>query len=77
MSGKVVPAVMRVGVLDMQVCVPSHWDDAGIENFANAMKPCGTEHGWKLRKDPKLLAGDPERNPCEAFSGFVHVTLDA
>lgn len=72
-----IPKVIRTGLLDLQVCVPENWDDVGVENFANCQNPCGTEHGWKIRKDSKMLAGDPERNPCEAFSGFVHVTLDA
>lgn len=74
---KEIPQVIRAGALDMQVCVPASWDDEGIENFANGMNPCGTERGWKIRKDPGLLNGDPERNPCESLSGFIHVTLDA
>ena len=71
------PEVIRRGALDMQVCVPREYDDAAVKNFADTMNPCGTEHGWQIRTDPKLLAGCSVRNPCEARSGFIHVTLDA
>lgn len=68
--------VTRRGVLDCQVCVPKSWTDKDVEDFANAMNPCGTSGGWRVRKDKELLAGDPVRNPCEDRAGFVHLMLD-
>jgi len=28
------PEILRWGILDMQVCVPKHWDDKRVEEFA-------------------------------------------
>jgi hypothetical protein len=68
--------VTRIGVLDMQVCVPAKWTNAEVEQFANMANLCGTTGGWRVRKDRRLLAGDPVRNPCTKRKGFVHVMLD-
>ena len=72
------PEVLKKGILDMQVCVPETWTDKQVETFAEEKYPCGTTHGWTVRKegDP-ALGGDPERNPCAERTGFVHVMLDA
>lgn len=69
--------VTRAGVLDMQVCVPKGWSDEQILAFAERAYPCGTTHGWFIRKDKERLAGSPERNPCSDSPERVHVTLDA
>lgn len=72
------PEVSRYGILDMQVCVPADWSDAQVLCFAEGAYPCGTEHGWAIRKEGSpYLKGAPERNPCHERDGFVHVTLDA
>lgn len=64
------------GLLDMQVCVPSNWTDKQIERFAKT-NPCGTTHGWQIRKQGgNLLEGDKERVNCADRSGHVHVMLD-
>ena len=70
--------VTRVGMLDMQVCVPERWSDEDVIEFAERENPCGTEAGWSIRRDgdPKL-GGDAERTKCEERSGFVHIMLDA
>lgn len=70
--------VTKTGALDMQVCVPADWTDQEITAFANANNPCGTTHGWQIRKEgSEHLAGDPERQPCASRTDFVHVMLDA
>lgn len=70
--------ITRAGALDMQVCVPSRWSDEQIKLFADTENFCGTENGWRIRKNGSdLLRGAPERNPCACRTGFVHVTLDA
>jgi hypothetical protein len=70
--------VTKAMALDMQVCVPSEWTDEDVLKFANENNACGTEHGWHIRKQgDQALAGYPERNPCEARSGYVHIMLDA
>jgi hypothetical protein len=71
--------VVRIGFLDMQVCVPEEWTDEQIIAFAESKNPCGTGLGWTVRTDEALLAGCPARNPCSKSTrkGFVHVTLDA
>lgn len=70
------PEVTRVGLLDMQVCVPESWNDEQVVGFANAANPSGIANKWFIRTDPKLLAGDPIRQPCDDRAGHIHVMLD-
>lgn len=71
-------SVTKRGPLDMQVCVPASWPDEQVKAFADAENPCGTSHGWRIRReDDRALAGDPERTPCKSRDGFVHIMLDA
>jgi len=70
--------VTRTGGLNMQVCVPATWNDEQIIGFAESNNPCGTTHGWGIRREGSAsLAGMPERNPCSSRDGYVHVMLDA
>ena len=72
------PEVTRIGVLDMQACVPDDWTDVQIKDFAYKENCCGTKNGWQIRKEgDKLLKGMPERNPCAERNGYVHIMLDA
>lgn len=76
----VVPAaqVTKIGILDMQVCVPKGWSNRRVLAFAEAHNPCGTSAGWGIRKKgSRFLAGCPARVPCEDHEGFVHIMLDA
>lgn len=71
-------SVTRQGVLDCQVCVPENWDDKKVLDFANYANPCGTSHGWAIRKQgDETLLGCDERVKCEDRDGFVHIMLDA
>jgi len=70
------PEVTREGCLNVQVCVPESWTDQQTEIFVNKEYPCGTSLGWFVRKDLKLLNGDPERNPCSDKEGYVHIMMD-
>lgn len=70
--------ITREGALDMQVCVPTDWDDARVKSFADHRNLCGTTLGWSIRKQgDKLLDGADERVPCKQRKGFVHIMLDA
>ncbi len=70
--------VTKVGLLDMQVCVPKDWDNKEVIFFAESQNPVGTRTGWFIRKEgDSLLQGCPERVTCEERDGFVHVMLDA
>lgn len=70
--------VTRTGPLDMQVCVPEDWADEQVKEFADRENPCGTEHGWFIRKaGDEALNGDPERQPCTGRYRHVHIMLDA
>lgn len=70
--------VTFIGVLSMQVCVPSYWDDAAVKKFADRENECGTENGWIIRKEgDEALAGAPERVRCESRPEHVHIMLDA
>ena len=72
------PEIIRSGMLDMQVCVPSEWTDKQVIEFAGRMNFCGTINRWQIRKKgDKLLGGDNERVKCEEKDGYVHIMLDA
>lgn len=75
---KVEPVVTRMGLLDMQVCVPAAWTDEEVVAFAEGYYPCGTTNGWKIRREGNpLLLGKPERAQCSQRQDFVHIMLDA
>ena len=69
--------VIKQFALGCQVCVPADMPDEEIVRRAEVEYPCGTQNGWMIRSDPKLLAGAPVRNPCSNGDGKVHVMLDA
>lgn len=71
------PALLRVSLLSMQVCVPDDFTDEEVEGFANSIQPTGISSRWAIRKaGDKSLSGDPERNPCAEREGCVHIMLD-
>jgi hypothetical protein len=72
------PQVTRRALLSMQVCVPAEFTDEQARVFAERECPCGTTHGWQIRKqgDP-ALSGCDERVKCEERAGYVHIMLDA
>lgn len=65
--------------LSMQVCVPADWTDDQVNEFAERENPCGTTHGWAIRRQgDEMLMGDNEREPCVGGpDGNVHIMLDA
>lgn len=70
--------VTKIGLLDMQVCVPSDWTDDQVTTFAEQRNPCGTTHGWQIRREgDKALAGAKERVQCATLPSNVHIMLDA
>lgn len=71
-----IPAVTRMALASMQVCVPAAWTDEEVVAFAN-LKPTGLDHGWVIRRqgDPALSGAD-ERVQCEARPACVHIVLD-
>ena len=72
------PEITKMGVLDMQVCVPEDWTDEQVKEFADRENLCGTDHGWQIRRTgDKYLAGANERVRCQGRMGFVHIMLDA
>lgn len=69
--------VTRYGMATMQVCVPEHWTDEQIVQFAEAQYESGIGFGWQIRREgSRSLDGDPERNPCAEYEGYVHVALE-
>lgn len=72
------PQVTHMGFLDMQVCVPTDWDDDQVRRFAEQEYPCGTTNGWQIRRTgDEALLGQNERVTCEGREGYVHIMLDA
>jgi len=75
---KIAAEIVKTGIFDMQVCIPSNWSDEQVVNFANGQNYCGTAKGWMIRKEGDgALCGDPERVQCEDRKDFVHIMLDA
>ena len=62
------PAVILEKFLSVQVCVPEHWTDEEVKDFAEAKYSCGTSAGWSPRSD---------RVPCADGGDMVHVVLTA
>lgn len=72
------PETTRLGIFDMQVCVPDDFTNQQVIDFAESDHPCGTTHGWSIRKEgDEALSGSPERAKCLEREGCVHVMLDA
>ena len=70
--------VTKQGIFDMQVCVPAEWTDEQVKTFADRENPCGTSHGWQIRREgDKALVGAKERVQCASLSSHVHVMLMA
>lgn len=64
------PEVLRVCLLQMQVCVPKEYSDAQVEDFANMESPTGISSIWVIRREV------PERADCEERCGCVHLVLN-
>lgn len=72
------PAVVQIGVLDMQVCVSKDYTDEQVLTFAEANNPCGTRNGWQIRREgDEALQGAAERTQCAERKDCVHIMLDA
>lgn len=70
------PMVTRVGLVDMQVCVPKEWTDEQAEEFANSASPTGIASQWRMKHTgDESLAGCAERVQCEERSQCVHIAL--
>ena len=65
------PVVTKVGILNLQVCVPENWNDEQVREFANQENLCGTTNGWVVSQRPEVAAVK-----CEGREGFKHVILD-
>ncbi len=60
------------------VTVPKDWTDEQVIEFSESEWPCGTQHGWGIRREgSKMLSGCPERVQCADDPNQVHVMLDA
>lgn len=70
--------VTKTSMLSMQICVPNDCTDDQALDFASGENPCGTAHGWFMRKQgDEALSGADERVKCEEREGFVHIMFDA
>ena len=64
-------------IFSTQVCAEESATDQEIEEYVNCVLPTGLDSKWVIRKQgDTVLEGDPERQPCEDKSGWVHVMLD-
>ena len=61
----------------MQVCVPKHFTDWEVKDYADEKNPSGTVDGWAIRKasNPRLL-NTLEREQCPMHPHHVHIILE-
>ena len=64
------PEVVRIGLLDLQVCVPKEFSDADVEAFANAESPTGISSNWSI-----VGEGDVRRVQCVERPECCHLVL--
>lgn len=71
------PNIVRRGIFDMQICVPSEYTDEQVIAAAESLNPSGTRCGWNIRKQGhEALCGSDERVDCTKYSGNVHIMLE-
>lgn len=66
--------VLRMGLCNIQVCVPASWSVEEIEAWVNHDCPAGTQHGWRFYDEP-CHDGSAPRITCAADKEKVHVIL--
>lgn len=64
------PCMVRIGLLDMQTCVPHDYTDKQIIEFVESQHPCGTTQGWHIDYDLG-------RVQCAKDENCVHVVVVA
>lgn len=70
--------VIRMSLLDMQVCVPKAWTDQQALAYADKAYPCGTSEGWRIRRQGhRRLKGMDERVKCDECADHVHIMMDS
>ena len=70
------PEILRTGLCNMQVCVPNHYGDERIEEFANTESPTGIRSKWRLvEQGHSALGGDNAVVPCAEREGCSHRVL--
>ncbi len=66
--------LLRIGMLDCQVCAEKSVTDEEIESFAAAHS--GISSAVIRREGNPALKGDPERAVCDIDPNRVHVMVD-
>lgn len=64
-------AVIRRGLLHMQVCMPHETSDEAAEAFANEDTPTGISSKWRVVKE-----GADARVQCAECADNVHVIVE-
>jgi len=76
-NGEREPEIVRASLIEMQVCVPKHWMENQVIEFALSRNPkAQTKSGWRERRQGSLLEGNGERKPCFDKHDYVHVFLE-
>jgi hypothetical protein len=72
--GTLTPEIIRVGIFDMQVCVPATMTDEEVVEFARGSE----DVQWSILKTGhKYLGGDAERVTCSDNKDKVHMRLES
>jgi hypothetical protein len=71
------PQILKRGLCQLHVCVPSRWVDHEIEGYANSMVPTGIASKWKVITNKNADGSLAKRYvKCEGREGWKHVVLE-
>lgn len=69
--------VIRIALMDLQVCVPKDATDEEATDFVNTTNPTGISSRWAMKKEGNpTLVGYPERVNCEDRADHVHIVFE-
>ena len=59
----------KIGLFEIEVCVPVIWTDEAILSFANMTEPSHTINGWKIK--------NKKTEVCADNVDYLHIVLVA
>ena len=70
------PNLVRMSLINLQVCVPKEFTDEQAEEAANQLHPTGISSKWTMREaeDPTQM-GAPLRVQCQQHPENVHIMM--
>jgi hypothetical protein len=64
------PNIVRLKLLNCQICVPKSYTDRQAEDCANSLAPTGIDSLWHIDTDI-----EPKRAQCVKYEENVHIVM--